>query len=115
MFNSLFCEEIPPHVQTEPSFLQLEPLSSCPVTGGLGKETDPHLATTATVHCLCGPQRNLSVDKDLELIYLTASAMQDLPTAISVLQHLHQFSQELFYFLTRKLVPGIEAPLPPKF
>lgn len=115
MFNSLFCETIPPDVQPEPPPLQLDPLSSCPVPGCLRIEADTCLATTATVHCLYDPQRNLSVDKDLELAYLIADATQDLPTTVSGLQHLHQFSQELSHFPAKKLMLGAEAPFPPKF
>ncbi|RMC06653.1 hypothetical protein DUI87_16091 [Hirundo rustica rustica] len=47
MSNHPFCEEIPPYVQPEPSTVQLEAVSPCPVTDNLGEELKPHLATTS--------------------------------------------------------------------
>ena len=41
-----FREEILPNIQSKPSLVQLEAISSCPISWYLGKETNPHLATT---------------------------------------------------------------------
>ncbi|XP_068861257.1 probable C-mannosyltransferase DPY19L4 isoform X3 [Aphelocoma coerulescens] len=46
MSNQPFCEKNPPDVQPKPSLAQLEAMSSRPVSGCLGKETDPPLVTT---------------------------------------------------------------------
>ncbi|KAJ7404034.1 hypothetical protein BTVI_74001 [Pitangus sulphuratus] len=46
MPDNPFSEKIPPDVQTEPSLVQLEAVSSCPVTC-LGEEANPHLAITS--------------------------------------------------------------------
>jgi len=40
-------EEIFANIQFKPPLAQLEPISSCPITSYLGKEIDPHLATTS--------------------------------------------------------------------
>lgn len=45
MFNNPFHEEIPPSVQPESPLAQLEAFPSCPVTGCLEEETNPHLVT----------------------------------------------------------------------
>ncbi|KAK4826382.1 hypothetical protein QYF61_008053 [Mycteria americana] len=36
-----------PNIQSKPSLVQLETISSCPITCYLGEETDPHLTTTS--------------------------------------------------------------------
>ncbi|KAK4816514.1 hypothetical protein QYF61_017614 [Mycteria americana] len=40
-------EEKFPNIQSKPPLVQLEAISSCPVTCYLGEETDPHLSTTS--------------------------------------------------------------------
>lgn len=45
MPNHSFSEEILPDYQPEFLLAEREDISSCPVVGGLGEETDPHLAT----------------------------------------------------------------------
>lgn len=47
MSNHCFCEEIPPNVQTNPSLMELDAVSSHPVASSLGEETDPRLPTTS--------------------------------------------------------------------
>ncbi|KAK4818424.1 hypothetical protein QYF61_012958 [Mycteria americana] len=42
-----FGEEIFPNIKTKPPLVQLEAISSCPITCYLGEETDPHLSTTS--------------------------------------------------------------------
>jgi len=40
-----FRKEIFPNIQSEPPLTQLEAIASCPITGYLGEETNPHLTT----------------------------------------------------------------------
>ena len=47
MLDNPFSEEIFPNIQSKPPLVQLEAVSSCPVTCYLGEETDPHLPTTS--------------------------------------------------------------------
>jgi len=47
MLDNPFCEEIVPNVQPKLPVMQLEAISSCPIASYLGKETNPHLATTS--------------------------------------------------------------------
>ncbi|KAK4829607.1 hypothetical protein QYF61_005707 [Mycteria americana] len=42
-----FSEEKFPNIQSKPPLVQLEAISSCPITCYLGEETDPHLSTTS--------------------------------------------------------------------
>jgi len=46
LYNS-FRKEIFPNTQCEPPLMQLEAISSCPVTTYLGEETNTHLVTTS--------------------------------------------------------------------
>ena len=39
-------EEISPNIQPKPPLVQLQAISSHPITSYLGKETNPHLTTT---------------------------------------------------------------------
>ncbi|KAK4810660.1 hypothetical protein QYF61_007460 [Mycteria americana] len=52
-----FSEEKFPNIQSKPPLMQLEAISSCPITSYLGEETNPHLSTTSfqTLHQLCCP------------------------------------------------------------
>ena len=47
MLDNSFGEEIFPNIQSKPPLLQLEPISSHPITFYLGSETDTQLATTS--------------------------------------------------------------------
>ncbi|KAK4828847.1 LOW QUALITY PROTEIN: hypothetical protein QYF61_000904 [Mycteria americana] len=47
MLDHPFNEEIFPKIQSEPPLVQLEAVSSCPITCYLGEDTDTHLATTS--------------------------------------------------------------------
>ncbi|KAK4823575.1 hypothetical protein QYF61_003579 [Mycteria americana] len=47
MLDNPFSEEKFPNIQSKPPLVQLEAISSCPITGYLGEETDPHLSTTS--------------------------------------------------------------------
>jgi len=47
MPNNVFGEKFFPNIQSKPPLTQLEGISSCPIAGYLGKDTDPHLATTS--------------------------------------------------------------------
>ena len=42
-----FAEEIVLNIQPKPPLVQLEAVSSCPVTCYLGEDTDPQLTTTS--------------------------------------------------------------------
>ncbi|KAK4807134.1 hypothetical protein QYF61_018475 [Mycteria americana] len=47
MLDNPFSEEIFPNIQSKPPLVQLEAISSRPITCYLGEETDPHLSTTS--------------------------------------------------------------------
>ncbi|KAK4816180.1 hypothetical protein QYF61_012470 [Mycteria americana] len=47
MLDYPFSEVKFPNIQSKPPLVQLEAISSCPITCYLGEETDPHLATTS--------------------------------------------------------------------
>ncbi|KAK4824371.1 hypothetical protein QYF61_014031 [Mycteria americana] len=47
MLDHPFSKEIFPNIQSKPLLMQLEAISSCPITSYLGEETDPHLSTTS--------------------------------------------------------------------
>ncbi|KAK4821623.1 hypothetical protein QYF61_026057 [Mycteria americana] len=47
MLDNPLGEEIFPNIQSKPPLVQLEAISSCPITCYLGEETDPHLSTTS--------------------------------------------------------------------
>ncbi|KAK4830412.1 LOW QUALITY PROTEIN: hypothetical protein QYF61_010943, partial [Mycteria americana] len=47
MLDNPFSEEKFPNIQSKSPLVQLEAISSCPVTCYLGEETDPHLSTTS--------------------------------------------------------------------
>ncbi|KAK4817835.1 hypothetical protein QYF61_000670 [Mycteria americana] len=47
MLDNLLGEEKFPNIQSKPPLVQLEAISSCPITCYLGEETDPHLSTTS--------------------------------------------------------------------
>ncbi|KAK4829272.1 hypothetical protein QYF61_002664 [Mycteria americana] len=47
MLDNPFSEEKFPNIQSKPPLVQLETISSCPITCYLGEETDPHLSTTS--------------------------------------------------------------------
>ena len=47
MLDNPFSEEIFPNIQSKPPLVQLEAISSRPITCYLGEETNPHLATTS--------------------------------------------------------------------
>ncbi|KAK4831678.1 hypothetical protein QYF61_018675 [Mycteria americana] len=47
MLENPFSEEKFPNIQSKPPLVQLEAISSCPITCYLGEETDPHLSTTS--------------------------------------------------------------------
>ncbi|KAK4824211.1 hypothetical protein QYF61_012125 [Mycteria americana] len=47
MLDNPFSEDISPNIQFKPPLVQLEAISSRPITCYLGEETDPHLATTS--------------------------------------------------------------------
>ncbi|KAK4823482.1 hypothetical protein QYF61_002546 [Mycteria americana] len=46
-FDNPFSEVKFPDIQSKPPLVQLEAISSCPITCYLGEETDPHLSTTS--------------------------------------------------------------------
>ncbi|KAK4814535.1 hypothetical protein QYF61_022254 [Mycteria americana] len=45
--TTLSVKKIFPNIQSKPPMVQLEAISSCPITCYLGEETDPHLSTTS--------------------------------------------------------------------
>ncbi|KAK4820013.1 hypothetical protein QYF61_017392 [Mycteria americana] len=47
MLDNPFCEEKFPNIQCKPPLVQLEAISSPPITCYLGEETDPHLSTAS--------------------------------------------------------------------
>ncbi|KAK4814188.1 hypothetical protein QYF61_011911 [Mycteria americana] len=47
MFDHPFSKEIFPNIQSKPLLTQLEAISSCPITGYLGEETNTHHTTTS--------------------------------------------------------------------
>ncbi|KAK4830578.1 hypothetical protein QYF61_011756 [Mycteria americana] len=47
MLDNPFSEVKFPNIQSKPPLVQLEAISSCPITCYLGEETDPHLSTTS--------------------------------------------------------------------
>ncbi|KAK4807082.1 hypothetical protein QYF61_018423 [Mycteria americana] len=47
MLDKPFSEVKFPNIQSKPPLVQLEAISSCPITCYLGEETDPHLSTTS--------------------------------------------------------------------
>ncbi|KAK4818992.1 hypothetical protein QYF61_022823 [Mycteria americana] len=47
MLDNPFREVKFPNIQSKPPLVQLEAISSCPITCYLGEETDPHLSTTS--------------------------------------------------------------------
>ncbi|KAK4822062.1 hypothetical protein QYF61_008871 [Mycteria americana] len=47
MLENPLGEEKFPNIQSKPPLVQLEAISSCPITCYLGEETDPHLSTTS--------------------------------------------------------------------
>ncbi|KAK4823484.1 hypothetical protein QYF61_002548 [Mycteria americana] len=47
MLDNPFSEVKFPNIQSKPPLMQLEAISSCPITCYLGEETDPHLSTTS--------------------------------------------------------------------
>ncbi|KAK4818734.1 hypothetical protein QYF61_018721 [Mycteria americana] len=47
VLDNPFSEVKFPNIQSEPPLVQLEAISSCPITCYLGEETDPHLSTTS--------------------------------------------------------------------
>ncbi|KAK4814532.1 hypothetical protein QYF61_022021 [Mycteria americana] len=47
MLDNPLGEEKFPNIQAKPPLVQLEAISSCPITCYLGEETDPHLSTTS--------------------------------------------------------------------
>ncbi|KAK4827284.1 hypothetical protein QYF61_016430 [Mycteria americana] len=47
MLDNPLGEEFFPNIQSKPPLVQLEAISSCPITCYLGEETDPHLSTTS--------------------------------------------------------------------
>ena len=47
VLHNSFGEEIFPDIRSEPPLVQLEAVSSCPVAGYLGAETNPRLTTTS--------------------------------------------------------------------
>ncbi|KAK4823194.1 hypothetical protein QYF61_027203 [Mycteria americana] len=47
MPDNSFSEVKFPNIQSKPPLVQLEAISSCPITRYLGEETDPHLSTTS--------------------------------------------------------------------
>ncbi|KAK4817963.1 hypothetical protein QYF61_003483 [Mycteria americana] len=47
MLDNPFSEEKFPNIQSKPPLVQLEAISSCPITCYLGEETDSHLSTTS--------------------------------------------------------------------
>ncbi|KAK4816001.1 hypothetical protein QYF61_010869 [Mycteria americana] len=47
VLDNPFSEEKFPNIQSKPPLVQLEAISSHPITSYLGKETDPHLSTTS--------------------------------------------------------------------
>ncbi|KAK4824286.1 hypothetical protein QYF61_013031 [Mycteria americana] len=47
MLDNPFSEVKFPNLQSKPPLVQLEAISSCPITCYLGEETDPHLSTTS--------------------------------------------------------------------
>ncbi|KAK4828042.1 hypothetical protein QYF61_023080, partial [Mycteria americana] len=47
MLDNPFSEETFPNTQSKPPLVQLEAISSCPITCYLVEETDPHLSTTS--------------------------------------------------------------------
>ncbi|KAK4827827.1 hypothetical protein QYF61_021911 [Mycteria americana] len=47
MLDNPFSEVEFPNIQSKPPLVQLEAISSCPITCYLGEETDPHLSTTS--------------------------------------------------------------------
>ncbi|KAK4810322.1 hypothetical protein QYF61_018264 [Mycteria americana] len=47
VLDNPFSEVKFPNIQSKPPLVQLEAISSCPITCHLGEETDPHLSTTS--------------------------------------------------------------------
>ncbi|KAK4818960.1 hypothetical protein QYF61_022627, partial [Mycteria americana] len=47
MLDNPFSDVKFPNIQSKPPLVQLEGISSCPITSYLGEETDPHLSTTS--------------------------------------------------------------------
>ncbi|KAK4830945.1 hypothetical protein QYF61_014404 [Mycteria americana] len=47
MLDNPFSEEKFPNIQSKPPLVQLEAITSCPISCYLGEETDPHLSTTS--------------------------------------------------------------------
>ncbi|KAK4827229.1 hypothetical protein QYF61_015399 [Mycteria americana] len=86
MLDNPFCEEKFPNIQSKPPLVQLEAISSCPITCYLGEETDPHLSTTSFQVVVesdeVSPQPPFLQAKQSEL-------PQPLPISL-VLQTLHQ-------------------------
>ncbi|KAK4823937.1 hypothetical protein QYF61_008323 [Mycteria americana] len=51
MLDNPFSEEKFPNIQSKPPLVQLEAISSCPITCYLGEESDTHLSTTSFQLC----------------------------------------------------------------
>ncbi|KAK4824802.1 LOW QUALITY PROTEIN: hypothetical protein QYF61_019470 [Mycteria americana] len=83
MPDNPFSEVKFPNIQSKPPLVQLEAISSCPITCYLGEETDPHLSTTSC-------QR--AIRSFLSLLFLHAKQPQfPQPLLIRLLlQTLHQ-------------------------
>ncbi|KAK4810476.1 hypothetical protein QYF61_004256 [Mycteria americana] len=63
MLDNPLGEEKFPNIQSKPPLVQLEAISSCPITCYLGEETDPHLSTTSfQLPMLCQVPKKLGGD-----------------------------------------------------
>ncbi|KAK4830681.1 hypothetical protein QYF61_012850, partial [Mycteria americana] len=70
MLDNPFSKEIFPNSQCKSLLMQLEAISSCPITCYLGEETDTHLSTASfqTLHQLCCPSLDALQHLNVSLI-----------------------------------------------
>ena len=86
MLGNPFGKEFFPGSQPKPSLVQLEAVSSCPLTCYLGKETYPHLATTSFQVVV----ENEKFSLQPPLLQTTQPQLAQPPLTGLVLETLHQ-------------------------
>ncbi|KAK4811265.1 hypothetical protein QYF61_022162 [Mycteria americana] len=83
MLDNPFSEEKFPNIPSKPPLVQLEAISSCPITSYLGEETDPHLSTTSF------QAKQSQLPQPLLIRLLLQTLHQLLYPSLHTLQHLN--------------------------
>ncbi|KAK4818165.1 hypothetical protein QYF61_007607, partial [Mycteria americana] len=81
MLDNPFSEDIFPNIQSKPPLMQLEAISSCPMTCYLGEETNTHLSTTSfRLYMLSMRPYGYLCTPSLEIAVLKVNALTSMPS-----------------------------------